>query len=143
MEHKDFYTVLGVPRTASQDEIKKAYRTLALKYHPDRNPNNKDAEAKFKEASQAYETLGNDQKRQQYDQFGAAGAQGFQSGNVNMDDIFRHFGDMFGDVFSPENKRKKRKSGPEPIRGHDLQHTLNITLKEAFTGVKKELSYYH
>ena len=154
MEHKDFYSILGVPRTATQDEIKKAYRTLALKYHPDRNPNNKDAEAKFKEASQAYETLSNEQKRKQYDQFGhtnnnhsgfhgGSGFGGFESGNVNMDDILKHFGDMFGDAFGQKSKRGKRKAGPEPIRGHDLQHSIKITLKESFTGIKKEISYYH
>jgi molecular chaperone DnaJ len=155
MEHKDFYSVLGIPRTASHDEIKKAYRTLALKYHPDRNPDNKEAEAKFKEASQAYETLSNEQKRRQYDQFGHADdhaghshgggfQEGFHTGNVSMDDILKNFGDIFGDMFSGGHaKRGKQRSGPEPIRGHDLGHILEITLKEAFLGTKKDINYHH
>lgn len=151
MAQKDFYTILGVPRTASQDEIKKAYRALALKYHPDRNPDNKDAESKFKEASHAYEILSNEQKRQKYDQFGHTDntghghGGGFESSDPTMDDILKHFGDMFGDAFSggQGSKRSKRHAGPEPIRGHDLEHAFKISLKDAFMGVKKEISYYH
>jgi molecular chaperone DnaJ len=154
MEHKDFYSTLGVTKNATQEEIKKAYRTLALKYHPDRNPDDKTAEAKFKELSQAYETLSNDQKRRQYDQFGQTdgssshshGNQGgdFHTGSMNMDDILKNFGDIFGDMFSgASSKRGKQRSGPEPIRGHDLGHTIEITLKEAFLGTKKDIAYHH
>lgn len=149
MEHKDFYATLGVARDASQDDIKKAYRKLAMKYHPDRNPDNKEAEAKFKEATQAYETLSDTQKRRQYDQFGhtdqaqgfGGGGQGFQGSDVNMDDILRGFGDIFGDVFGQGHA--KRRSGPEPKRGHDLQHTIEISLKDAFLGTKRDVAYYH
>jgi len=150
MEHKDFYTTLGVARNASQEDIKKAYRKLAMKYHPDRNPDNKEAESKFKEAAVAYETLSDEQKRRQYDQFGhteqgmgggGAGQHGFHSSNVNMDDILRGFGDIFGDIFGQGQAR--RRSGPEPKRGHDLQHTIEITLKDAFLGTKRDIAYYH
>src|SRR5579871_6074952 len=100
MEHKDYYSVLGVPRTASEADIKAAYRKLALKYHPDRNPNNKEAEGKFKEAAQAYEVLSDAKKRKNYDQFGQAGVDGMAHGGgqhgMNMDDIFNNFGDIFG-----------------------------------------------
>lgn len=147
MEQRDYYTVLGVSKDASTEDIKKAYRKLALQYHPDRNPNDKKAEAKFKEAAEAYEVLSNEQKRQQYDQFGHAGAaSGFQGGGgggMNMDDILRGFGDIFGDVFGGGSRRSSRKSGPEPKQGHDLQYTIEITLKESFLGTKKEVGYYH
>jgi len=146
MEQKDFYTILGVPKTASTDEIKKAYRKLALQYHPDRNPNDKKAETKFKEAAEAYEVLSNEQKRRQYDQFGHTGANaGFSGGaGMNMDDILRGFGDIFGDMFGGStNRRNSRKEGPEPKQGHDLQHTIEISLKDAFLGTKKEVGYYH
>lgn len=149
MEQKDFYTTLGVARDASQDDIKKAYRKLAMKFHPDRNPDNKEAEAKFKEATQAYEVLSSEQKRRQYDQFGHAdqnqgfggGHHGFHGENVNMDDILKGFGDIFGDMFGQKNSKKR--SGPEPKRGHDLQHSVEITLKEAFLGTKRDVAYYH
>lgn len=149
MAQKDFYTTLGVSRDASHDDIKKAYRKLAMKYHPDRNPDNKDAEAKFKEATQAYEVLGDEQKRRQYDQFGhteqdhgGGAGHGFQGGmgGMSMEDILRGFGEAFGDMFSSGTRRR---SGPEPRRGHDLQHAIEITLKEAFLGTKRDIAYYH
>ncbi|HRN78042.1 MAG TPA: molecular chaperone DnaJ [Candidatus Dependentiae bacterium] len=146
MNKKDYYDVLGVPRTASADEIKSAYRKLALKYHPDRNPDNKEAEEKFKEAATAYETLSDDKKRRTYDQFGHDAAQGMGSGGyhgggfggMNMEDIFEAFGDIFG-----SQQRKRRAHGPQAIRGHDLTKEISISLKDAFLGVKKEISYYH
>ena len=99
MAKRDYYDILGVTKGSSQDEIKKAYRKVALKYHPDRNPDNKEAEDKFKEAAEAYDVLGNEEKRRKYDQFGhqafgaGAGGGGF---NGNMNDIFDMFGDIFG-----------------------------------------------
>jgi len=135
---KDFYEILGVPRSASQEDIKAAYRKLALKYHPDRNPDNKAAEESFKEVSGAYEVLSDATKRKQYDQFGHAGADmgggqgfggfgGFGNGqDVNMENIF----DMFGDIFGGGAQQKRRKkSGPTPKRGHDLAKKLPLPLK--------------
>nr|MDE7073736.1 DnaJ domain-containing protein [Odoribacter sp.] len=98
-EKRDYYEVLGVAKNADAAEIKKAYRKLALQYHPDRNPGNKEAEEKFKEAAEAYDVLSNEEKRRRYDQFGHAGmggAGGFGGGGMSMDDIFAHFGDIFG-----------------------------------------------
>ena len=99
MAKRDYYDVLGISKSASKDEIKKAYRKLAIKYHPDKNPDDKEAEDKFKEAAEAYEVLSNDQKRQRYDQFGhkgVGGAGGYSGGGMNMEDIFSQFGDIFG-----------------------------------------------
>ena len=144
-EKRDFYEILGVPKNASSDDIKKAYRALALKYHPDRNPDNKEAEEKFKEAAEAYEVLSDAQKRQQYDQFGHAGPGSFGGhGGMNMDDIFQNFGDIFGDLFSGGQARGRcRKSGPEPRSGHDVYKEIDISLKDAFTGTTVEISYPH
>ena len=97
-EKRDYYEVLGVEKTASAEEIKKAYRKKAIQYHPDKNPGDKEAEEKFKEAAEAYEVLSDPQKRQRYDQFGMAGMQGaggFSGGGMSMEDIFSHFGDIF------------------------------------------------
>ena len=102
MSKKDYYETLKVNKGASDSEIKKAYRKLAIQFHPDKNPGDKFAEQKFKEAAEAYEILSNPQKRQQYDQFGHAafsGGQGFGGGGMSMDDIFDHFGDIFGSSF--------------------------------------------
>lgn len=149
---KDFYQILGVDRSATKEEIKTAYRKLALKYHPDRNPDNKAAEEKFKEAAEAYEVLSDDNKRQQYDQFGHAGFQGMGGGaggpHMNMDDIFEQFGDIFGnmgDIFGGGGNRRKRSGqvGPEPKRGHDLSKEVSITLKDAYLGKKEEINFYH
>lgn len=150
--HKDYYEILGVTRSASKDEIKAAYRKLAMKYHPDRNPDNKQAEEKFKEAASAYEVLSDDQKRQQYDQFGHAnyeqmGAQGGHGG-MNMDDIFDNFGDIFENIFggggqTGGRRKKSRATGPEPKRGHDLYKEVDLSLKDSFTGAKETVSFYH
>ena len=100
MEKRDYYEVLGVSKSADATEIKKAYRKLALKYHPDKNPGDKEAEEKFKEAAEAYDVLSNEEKRRRYDQFGHAGVggagQGGFGGGMSMDDIFSQFGDIFG-----------------------------------------------
>ncbi len=153
MAQKDFYQVLGVPKTASQDDIKKAYRKLAMQYHPDRNPDNKEAEEKFKEASAAYQVLSDENKRRQYDQFGHAGVGGGQGGygaqDINMEDIFSNFGDIFESMFGQGAgrargaQREPRKAEPTPQRGHDLARSVSITLKEAFLGTKVEISYHH
>ncbi len=145
MTKRDYYDILGVSRSASDEEIKSAYRKLAMKYHPDRNPDNKEAEEKFKEAAQAYEVLSDATKRRTYDQFGHAAAEnmgGHQHGGMNMDDIFSNFGDIFGEMFGGRQQRA-RSSGPQPHRGHDLTKEISITLQEAFLGTKKEVAYYH
>lgn len=146
MSKRDYYEILGVSKTSPQDEIKKSYRKLALKYHPDRNPDNKQAEDKFKEAAEAYEVLSNKDKRQKYDQFGHAGMQGGADYHQysDMGDIFEQFGDIFGNIFGGGGQRQRtQKSGLTPQRGHDLSQPLSITLKEAFEGVKKEIKIYH
>lgn len=149
MAKRDFYEVLGVSKTASQDEIKAAYRKLAMKYHPDRNPGNKEAEEKFKEAAEAYEILSTPEKRKQYDQFGHAGPMGggggYGSHDMNMDDIFSNFQDIFGDMFGQQQQQRRRskKAGPEPKRGHDLAKEISLTLEEAFKGVSKDIKLYH
>ena len=100
MNKRDYYDVLGVNKNASDSEIKKAYRKVAIKYHPDKNPNNKSAEEKFKEAAEAYEILSNSEKKQKYDQFGLEGLRGSNGGyggGMNVEDIFNQFGDIFGD----------------------------------------------
>jgi len=146
MEKRDYYKVLGIPKTASHDEIKAAYRKSALKYHPDRNPNNKDAENKFKEAAQAYEVLSDAEKRQRYDQLGHATYENMGSAGhagpqgMNMDDIFSNFGDIFGDIFGDQRHRSK-KSGPTPERGHDLHKEASISLKDSYLGCKHDFSY--
>lgn len=144
---KNYYDILGVSNSASKDEIKKAYRALAMKYHPDRNPNDKAAEAKFKEATQAYEVLSDEQKKAQYDQYGHDAYDNMQSngggghhGHADMEDIF---GDIFSQMFGGGSSSRRKKSGPTPARGHDLAQEISITLQESFTGVSKDLSYYH
>ena len=104
MEKRDYYEILGVSKSATKKELKNAYRKLAVKYHPDKNPDNKEAEEKFKEAAEAYDVLSNDEKRQRYDQFGHAGMRGASGGfggGMSMDDIFSQFGDIFGGGGSP------------------------------------------
>ncbi len=145
-QKRDYYEVLGVSKDASEDEIKKAYRKLAIKYHPDRNPGDKEAEEKFKEAAEAYEVLHDAQKRQQYDQFGFDGPQGFGSGfgsgGMNMDDIFSAFGDIFGgrggfSGFSGFGGGS-RGSQQRVYRGSDLRLKVKLSLQDVASGVTKK-----
>jgi len=128
---RDFYEVLEVSRSASQDEIKKAYRSLAMKYHPDRNPGDQDAEEAFKETAEAYEALGDSKKRELYDTYGFAGLKGTDFRPfTSMDDIFSSFGDIFGDLFGLGRGRR---------RGSDLRYMMELTFEEAARGVKKTI----
>ena len=147
MAKRDYYDILGVTKGSSQDEIKKAYRKVALKYHPDRNPDNKEAEDKFKEAAEAYDVLGNEEKRRKYDQFGhqafGAGAGGGGFGG-NMNDIFDMFGDIFGGGggqgggfggfggFGGGGQRRQAK-------GSNLRVKVKLTLEEIAEGVEKKM----
>lgn len=140
-EKRDYYEVLGVSKSASDSELKSAYRKLAKKYHPDMNPGDKEAEAKFKEASEAYSVLSDPDKRRQYDQFGHAafeggaggGAGGFDFNGMDMGDIF---GDIFGDFFGGGRSRAQNNG---PMKGQNLHHTIRITFEEACFGTEKEL----
>ena len=141
-EKRDYYEVLGVSKTATADEIKKAYRKKAVQYHPDKNPGDKEAEEKFKEAAEAYDVLSDAQKRQRYDQFGHAGmggASGFGGGGMSMEDIFSQFGDIFGGGFSSFFGGGGRSSGPRVRRGSDLRVRVRVTLEEVATGVDKKI----
>src|SRR5687767_5748165 len=141
---RDYYDILGLQRDSSEQEIKSAYRKMAMKYHPDKNPGNKDAEEKFKEAAEAYSVLGDKEKRTVYDRYGHSGLGGFSGGEgfsgINPD-LFADFSDVlgsffFGDFFGSGSRR--RKGGP--IRGADLQYHMEITLEEAIKGVEKEIT---
>jgi len=140
---RDYYEILGVAKTASQEEIKKAYRKLALQYHPDRNPNNKEAEGKFREATEAYEVLSDENKRRQYDQFGHSATQGSAGHYENMDDIFENFSDIFEGLFGSQSRRQSKRGGPTAQRGHDLSQNISVTLKESYLGCHKEVKIYH
>ena len=147
MTKRDYYEVLGVSRTASEDEIKKAYRQLALKLHPDRNPGNKEAEEKFKEAAEAYEVLSDPDKRHRYDQLGHEGLRGTNYRDfTNVNDVFSAFGDIFGssfggtifdEVFGGGQRTRRRQQHGQP--GSDLRIRLPLTLEEIATGVEKKL----
>lgn len=142
-EKRDYYEVLGVEKNANADEIKKAYRKAAIKYHPDKNPGDKEAEEKFKEAAEAYDVLHDKQKRQQYDQFGfdgpagAGGFGGFGGAGMNMDDIFSMFGDIFGGRagFGGFGGGQRR---PQQHRGSDLRLKVKLSLNEVANGVTKK-----
>ncbi|MFP4046699.1 MAG: molecular chaperone DnaJ [Bacteroidales bacterium] len=151
---KDYYEILGVSKEASQDEIKKAYRKMALKYHPDKNPGDKEAEKKFKEAAEAYEVLGNPDKRNKYDRFGhagvkdsaGAGAGGF-GGGMTIEDIFEQFGDIFGGGFGSAfggfgdfgGFRGTGQRGRRTSRGSNLRVKVKLTLEEIAHGVNKKI----
>lgn len=149
MAQQDYYETLGVARDADQDTIKKAYRKLAMQFHPDKNPGDKEAEEKFKQAAAAYEILGNSEKRSKYDRFGhaafaqGAGGQGFQ----NAEDIFSSFSDIFGDFFgmgggmggAGARGRGRRSSGP--ARGADLRYICEIELEDVIKGSEREIRF--
>ncbi|CAL4319232.1 molecular chaperone DnaJ [Buchnera aphidicola] len=140
MTKKDYYKILNIPKSANDREIKKAYKKLAMQYHPDRNPDNKNAENKFKEIKEAYEVLIDSQKRSAYDQYGhSAFEQGGYSNNTSFDGNFSSntdfsdiFGDVFGDIFGSNKKNK-------PKKGSDLQYNIEISLEESVKGVSKEI----
>ena len=147
MAKKDYYDVLGTSKEASIDDIKKAYRKLAIKYHPDKNAGNKEAEERFKEATEAYEVLSNDKKRQAYDQFGFAGVEGMAGpgGAHDFSSVFHDFEDIFGDMggvfnsFFGGSSRRRTSNGVQ--KGSDLRYNLNISFKDAVFGEKIEISY--
>ncbi len=146
MSKKDYYEILGVDRNASEQDLKKAYRKMALKYHPDKNPDDPDAEARFKEAAEAYEVLSNADKRSRYDRFGHAGVKngqgGFSGGGMSMEDIFSQFGDIFGGAFGGafsgfgggRGHARRRVN-----RGSNIRVKVSLTLEEISAGVEKKI----
>jgi molecular chaperone DnaJ len=144
MAKRDYYEVLGVQKNASKDDIKKAYRKLAIQYHPDKNPGNKEAEEKFKEATEAYEILGDDQKKSAYDQFGFAGVDGM-AGQGDFSQTFRGFEDIFGDfsgifdTFFGGGGRRRSSGGAR--QGANLRYDIEIPFKDAVFGTKVEIQY--
>src|SRR5689334_17870263 len=148
MSKRDYYEILGVTKTASAEEIKKAYRKVAMQFHPDRNPGDKSAEEKFKEAAEAYEILSDADKRSQYDRFGHAGVSGngrggFSGGNMNMDDIFSQFGDIFGeDIFGSffgGGAGTRTRGRARGTRGSTLRIKLKLNFEEIAKGVTKSI----
>ena len=140
MAKRDYYEILGVGKGATDKELKKAYRKLAIKFHPDKNPDNKEAEGKFKEAAEAYEVLNDPNKKARYDQYGHAGLEGggfggggFGGGGMNMDDIFSQFGDIFGSSFGGSRGGRRRS------KGSNLRVRVKLTLEEISTGIEKKI----
>lgn len=144
MAKQDYYEILGINKSASSAEIKKAYRKMAIKYHPDKNPDNKKAEEKFKEAAEAYEVLSDDNKKARYDQYGHAafdgpqGGGGFGGGGMNMDDIFSQFGDIFGGGFGGFGGGGGGR-GPARVKGSNMRIRVKLTLEEIAKGVEKKV----
>ncbi len=147
MAKRDYYEVLGVDKNAGADDIKRAYRRLAIKYHPDKNPGDKDAEAKFKECAEAYEVLSDSDKRARYDQYGHAGLQGsgvHDFSRMNVEDIFGalNLEDIFGDLFgSGFGGRSRRSAARGPKRGYDLETVVELTLNDVASGVEKSIEF--
>ncbi|MBQ3744146.1 MAG: molecular chaperone DnaJ [Bacteroidales bacterium] len=148
-EKRDYYEVLGIDRNATAEEIKKAYRKKAIEYHPDKNPGDKEAEEKFKEAAEAYDVLSDPQKKARYDQFGHAGMSGqggFSSGGFSMEDIFSQFGDIFGGAFGGAFGSgfggfggSSRGGARRVVRGSDIRIKVKLSMAEAFKGVEKKV----
>ncbi len=143
MAKKDYYEILGIPRNATKEEIKKAYRKQALKYHPDKNPGNKDAEEKFKEAAEAYEVLSDDEKRRVYDQYGHDGLSGsgfgFRGGGMTVEDIFASFGDIFEDAFAGFGGFGSSRRTRRVNKGTNLRVKVKLTLQEIANGAEKKI----
>jgi len=143
MAKRDYYEVLGVSKSASNDEIKKAYRKVAMQFHPDRNPGNKESEEKFKEAAEAYEVLSNEDKRARYDRFGhqgLGGSGGFGGGaGMNMDDIFSNFGDVFEGFFGGGSSRNRSGPREQGLRGSNLRIKVKLHLEEIAKGAHKKV----
>lgn len=146
MAKRDYYEILGIDKSASPAEIKKAYRKMAIKYHPDKNPDDKDAEANFKEAAEAYEVLSDADKKARYDQFGHQafeGTGGFGGGGMNMDDIFSQFGDIFGGAFGGGGGFSGFGGGfgggQRRVKGSNLRIRVTLTLDEIANGVEKKI----
>lgn len=141
MAKRDYYEVLGISKSASADEIKKAYRKMAIKFHPDKNPGDKEAEENFKEAAEAYEVLSDDNKRARYDQYGHAGvggaAGGGFGGGMNMDDIFSQFGDIFGGHFGGFGGFGG--GGRQQVKGSNLRVRIKLNLDEMVNGTTKTI----
>ena len=153
MAKRDYYEVLGVEKNATKEEIKRNYRKLAVKYHPDRNAGNKEAEEKFREATEAYEVLSDDKKRPMYDQYGFAGVDGMnQGGGAQYSHAFHDFSDLFGgmgggfeDIFSSffGGSSSARRSASDPSQGASLRYDLDISFKDAVYGTKAEIKFQH
>lgn len=148
MAKRDYYEVLGVQKGASKDEIKKGYRKLAIQFHPDKNPGNKEAEDKFKEASEAYEVLSDEKKRQLYDQYGFAGLEGMGGGG-DYSSVFRDFEDIFGDFsgvfenFFGGGGSRRSSGGQRSNQGASLRYDLEISFQDAVYGTKAEIAFQH
>ena len=144
MAKRDYYEVLDVSKGASAEEIKKAYRKMALQFHPDKNPDNKEAENKFKEAAEAYDVLSNPQKKAKYDQYGHAafsnggGSGGYSGGGMTVEDIFEHFGDIFGGFGSFGGFGGGRQAQQRQNKGANLRVKVKLTLDEVSKGVEKK-----
>lgn len=149
MTKRDFYEILGVAKDAQPDAIKKAYRKLAMEFHPDKNPGNKEAEDKFKECARAYEVLSDPAKRQRYDQFGhrgvdGPGGMGHAGGFADASDIFEAFGDIFGDFFGQQRGGgggQRQRGGNSARRGNDLRYIMQIELKDVLESQQKPISF--
>ena len=144
MAKRDYYEVLGVKREASQDDIKRSYRRLAMKYHPDKNPGDNTAEGKFKECAEAYEVLSDADKKQRYDQYGHDGLRGagmHDYSHMNVQDIGDMFGDIFGDFFGGGGRRRRTARPNAPTRGYDLETVVELSLEDIAGGTEKSIEF--
>ncbi len=137
----DYYEVLSVTKDADHETIKKSYRKLAMQFHPDKNPGDKTAEDKFKQAAEAYEVLGNTDKRSKYDRFGHAAFSQGGAGFQDVDDVFANFSDIFGDLFGGGGRGRQRRSSNGPARGADLRYLCEVELKDVITGLERDIEF--